>query len=382
MGRKWSESEEQFIRDNYMEMSDSELADKLDRTKNAIRNRRNKELDLKRPQSHNGKFNQGIHWNQEKVDFLKENYHDMTGHQIAEKLNCSSNGVRDKASKLGLVKNHNWTDYEILFINKVHHNGSNWTIQKIADYLDLTFDQVNNAIKTNDLSYEKQRNFSEDELSFLKNNYEDLTDSEIAEKLDRDPSFITDKRLGLGLEKTPFWSDEEVDFIKNNWEDLSDSEIAEELDRGWHGVRVKRRELGLKFDTVVDTDRHWEWESLCVSVARKVFSSEVFDNKVFQEEGLRPDIFVPEKGLVVDAKLGVYEKALEDVKKYYEIDGVENVQIWSFRSSVRDSEGVDVLERDDLVDLVDSTRLVSKLEDFGVKSSEPVVNQVSLSKVF
>lgn len=350
MGRKWSEKDEEFIRDNFTEMSDSELADKLDRSKNSIRNRRKKELGLTRPKCHSGKFNNGIYWSDEKVKFLKNNYHDMTKHEIAEKLDCSSGAVRDKASRLGLKKNHHMTDQIILFIRKIHHSNSDWTIQEIADYLDLTFHQVHNAIRRHGLTHQEQRKWTEDEVEFLKSNYQDFTDSELAERLDRCVGVIRDKRLSLGLNKTPFYSDKERDFIKNNWEDLSDYEMADKLDRSVISVRQKRRGMGLKRDTFVDTEKHWHWENTCEKIAKKLYDG-VKIQKVF-DNGLRPDIYVEPKNLVIDAKTSCY-RGLNDLKKYYDCKKVEKVVVWSMRPVKDTKNAVKVLDINDLQSKVD-----------------------------
>jgi len=115
---RWTEKEDQFLKDNYRDLSDKELADELNRSKSAIRNRRSKKLDLKRPDSHCGKFNHGIHWSEEKENFLKLNYDSMKYQEIAEKFGTSYQAVLNKACELNLVKQNVWKQKEIDFVRE------------------------------------------------------------------------------------------------------------------------------------------------------------------------------------------------------------------------------------------------------------------------
>jgi DNA-directed RNA polymerase specialized sigma24 family protein len=138
----WTEDEKEFLRENWNEMSDKKLAEELDRTKTAVVNERH-ELGIIRPETHCGKFNQGIHWTDDKIEFLKNNFSHMKWRKIADKFNTTYQAITDKARRLGLQKQDRWT---------------------------------------------------ESETEFLKNNWKDLSDHKIAQKLDRSLSEVMQKR--------------------------------------------------------------------------------------------------------------------------------------------------------------------------------------------
>lgn len=377
MGSKWTEKEENFIKENWREKSDRELSKKLDRSINAIRNRRQK-LDIRRPESHSGKFNQGIEWTKEKKEFLKENYEDMAYKEIANQLNTSTQAIKDKAARLNLEKQRRLSEDEIEFIKRHHVAESDYTIKKIAKELNLTFNQVSNAIKRYNLSYVNQEDFKDKEIKHLKHHYSEKTVDELADDLDRSWGSVMQKIQQLGLEKTPTWSNEELNFIEDNWRELSDSVIADKLDRSKLMVGRKRREMNLKYDTFVDTKNHWKWEKLCEKVASSLYGS-VETQKVFQNN-LRPDIYVEDKNLVIDAKLSVYSGAIEDVKKYYNLEDVNEVFIWSFRSYKPYSKDVSILDKNDLKNQLNDKNLVEKLDSFQLQNESPIIDQFSLEE--
>lgn len=374
--KSWDDEDYEFIRDNWREKSDAELAEALGVSINAVRNKRIKELDIARPESHSSKFNNGIHWSEDKENFLEDNYFDMTVKELSNHFNCSEQAIYDKASELNLKKLHHYTKHELEFIERVYHDGSSWSINEVGDYLNLSFSQIANAVSKYNLSFNMQKPFSDDEIEFLSNNYVDMTQMEMADKLDRHQSVVARKLSSLGLFQTPVWSESEKSFLKDNWNDLSDYELSEELGRGVVGVKEKRRELGLKYDTVIDTDSHFEWEEICVKIAEELYNNVAVQKRF--ESGLRPDIFIKSKGLVIDAKLSVYQGCLEDVQKYLSNPGVDKVVVWSYRAAYELDGVVQVFDRNDLKKKI-GDELVGLLESFDPDFKEKDVKQVSLT---
>ena len=377
----WSDEEEEFIKENWQNMSDKELADELDRSKSSVANRRNKQLGINRPESHKAKFNKGIQWTEDKEKYLKENYASTDTGKLADELDTTKIGVKTKARRLGVSKSnkHDFSGHELELIERLNRRENSWTTEDIADYLGLNYDQVSNAIKRYDLSQYSCRQFEEEELEFIRENYQDLTNEELGEELERNTAVVGAKKNELGIFETPYYSDEEEEFIRGNWRDLSDSEMADELGRGLIGVKKKRRKMGLKFDSFVGTEKHFDWERLCVDVAECFFERVVY-HKVFEGEFV-PDIFVPEKNLVIDAKWSVYEGAVEDVQKYLEIDGVETVVIWSFKNFLGGVNDVKILDRSNLVEKLDDEALKDRISSLHSESNryEKSVKQMKLS---
>lgn len=98
---RWSKKEVEFIKNNYKEMETKELAEHIDQTPRAIRNKLNRLgiylRDLKRGMKYN--------WSEEDIEFLKSNYKDMIDQEIADKLGKSKAIVCNKRLELGLKKN-------------------------------------------------------------------------------------------------------------------------------------------------------------------------------------------------------------------------------------------------------------------------------------
>jgi len=263
-----------------------------------------------------------------------------------------------------------WTDDEVKFLKENYGENGSMTAKEIADDLDRTLNSVQGKIKTENLSYTEQKSFSDKELEYLKNNYQTKTHKELAEKLDRNKQTITDQLNRMDLTKTPFYKEEEIKFIKGNWKSMSDHEMADEIDRSVVSLRKKRRSLGLKRSSFVNTEEHWTWEEACEKAAKDIYNN-VETQKVM--EGLRPDIFVPEKGLVIDAKTSCY-RGLNDLKKYKNLDQVEKVVVWSMRPVKNANNRFEVFDINDLNEMI-SFDIKEELE------AESEIKQTSIQEI-
>ena len=94
--RDWTEKEEEYLRNNYKEMMDKEIAEELDRSTDSVAGKRHRMGLWKRET-----------WSREEVKFLKENYDTMTAEEIGEKLGRSKAAVYGKAKMLRKSKNLN-----------------------------------------------------------------------------------------------------------------------------------------------------------------------------------------------------------------------------------------------------------------------------------
>lgn len=105
-----------------------------------------------------------------------------------------------------------------------------------------------------------ESSWTEEQIEFLKYNYQSMTIEEIANALNKTYSCVFSKANKLGLSKTGCknnkWSEEEIDFIKNHYKDMTTNEIAEYLNRTPKAVHVKKSRLGLKNDPIYDYDRN------------------------------------------------------------------------------------------------------------------------------
>jgi hypothetical protein len=102
--------------------------------------------------------------------------------------------------------------------------------------------------------------FAEEDIEFLKANYQNMTIEEIASALEKTYSCVFFQARKIGLSKTGCknnkWSDDEISFIKEHYQDMTTNEIAEYLNRTPKAVHVKKSRLGLKNDPIYSYDRN------------------------------------------------------------------------------------------------------------------------------
>jgi hypothetical protein len=71
--------------------------------------------------------------------------------------------------------------------------------------------------------------------------------SEVAKQLGKSEKALRDKlsQEGYAYKYDKYWSGREFKFLKDNWQTMTDKEIAEKLHRPLRGVQAQRRNLGL-----------------------------------------------------------------------------------------------------------------------------------------
>lgn len=98
--RYWTNEEVEFLKDNYYEMNTREIAEKLNRTMKSIQIKAFR-LNLEKKVKYQNQFNR---WTEEEDDFLRENWNKIMTKDIAEYLNRSINAVQLRAERSGLEK--------------------------------------------------------------------------------------------------------------------------------------------------------------------------------------------------------------------------------------------------------------------------------------
>lgn len=94
------------------------------------------------------------------------------------------------------------------------------------------------------------RKWTEDEIEFLKDNWNELRIQEIADSLDRTYTavYTKSKVLGLGSNKLEYkrvWTEEEENYLADNWGAISVKTIAKNLNRTENAILVRVARLGL-----------------------------------------------------------------------------------------------------------------------------------------
>lgn len=92
--------------------------------------------------------------------------------------------------------------------------------------------------------------WTETEVEILKNNYENIPVTDIMKLLPTrtyDAIVLKAKKLSLTsyIRRQQLYSNDEIDYIKNNWKNTSDQEMALFLHRTARAIKAMRNELGL-----------------------------------------------------------------------------------------------------------------------------------------
>lgn len=184
---QWNTTEIETLSELYPNLSYSveEIAERLNRTPASIRSTA-VQLDITR----------GVkRWKTEYDDFLKENYKKLGITQCAKVLGYSERHILRRAKELGLAKKIDfWTDEETVKLKELCN--AHFTRREIAKRLNKTVSQVCNKMERMGLS---NCWWSEDEIKFLKTNYNSKNAKEIAKQLNRTKAMIYRKASELGI---------------------------------------------------------------------------------------------------------------------------------------------------------------------------------------
>lgn len=98
--------------------------------------------------------------------------------------------------------------------------------------------------------------WTEDQLAFMVDNFNVMTNKELAVSLGMKITSVRTKLYEMGhyKMKLEYWTDEQVEFLKINYKELGDTELAEIFNQKWHKekgwskkhIEKKRRYLDLK----------------------------------------------------------------------------------------------------------------------------------------
>ncbi|OQY09293.1 MAG: hypothetical protein B6I28_03370 [Fusobacteriia bacterium 4572_132] len=141
-------------------------------------------------------------WTNEEINFLKENGEKMSAKTISNFINKGRSSIVEKRNLLGIV-----------YINK--GAGKKW---------------------------------KEEEIEFLKKNYEEMTYEELGKKISRTKSSVSRKVISLGLKKVKRknnWTQREIKFLKENISSINYNQIANKLNRSAQACRTKAHDLNL-----------------------------------------------------------------------------------------------------------------------------------------
>lgn len=139
----------------------------------------------------------------------------------------------------------NYTEEQIEYIKNNYYTK---TAKEIGDFIGKTPSQVTHiALNKLKLSKRKEKRWSDEEILFLKENYKIKTYKEIGIYLDRKESAVCAKCFDLNLYKkeTP-WTEKDYQYVRDNYMSMQTSEIADHLNRSPAAIKIKAKQMGLK----------------------------------------------------------------------------------------------------------------------------------------
>lgn len=143
--------------------------------------------------------------------------------------------------------NNDMTENDIEFLK---NNYSNMTVKELSEKLNKSCSTIYKHIVSNNLQFENREGkpWTEEEIKYLKDNYKEKTYEDIALHLKRTKQSVQGKCYGLRLIKNPQaknWTKEELDYLKENVNSKSYSEISKHINRSINAIYTKVWELQL-----------------------------------------------------------------------------------------------------------------------------------------
>lgn len=141
-----------------------------------------------------------------------------------------------------MIKIRNYTDEEIKYIENNYYR---LTVKQIAEKINKTESSVSNAVRKLGLKKQEHKIWTDKENDFLKENYMNMTNEEISIKLNRSFNSISAQMDCLGLVRNKSWTSEEEQYLIDNFKYMSHKELGEKLGRTERAVTAKCFELNL-----------------------------------------------------------------------------------------------------------------------------------------
>jgi len=207
---RWSEEDELFLTCN-VNLTYEEMADKLNRTVQSVK---------KKCQKMNFCLTtKNFRWMEADIEFLRDNYAEMTSEEIATRMGISKSSVEMKIFKLGLKKSNSktWKSDEIDYLR----SNKNLTYTELAETMGVSKGSVRFQFNKLNIKKDDKRNrWSDDEVNFLRQFGCDLTLGEISQKLHRKKELVQQKAKALSIKTKPAyfnWQQEHDDFLRMNY---------------------------------------------------------------------------------------------------------------------------------------------------------------------
>ena len=239
---RWKPVEEEYMRERYHDTSRAEMAEYLGRSIQAI-NHKLRFMGLTEQQSRP--------WEPEEIAFLRDHYGTMTCEEIADELlDRTHEAVSLKAQRIGLAKR----------IRIIDERERDWVIENLGtiSYLNMSIELdvgISQILKiAKEVGHRPRgttRLWSEADDRFIRENYRTMKGKEIAAALDRTVPAVRTRAKHLGVTKRPEtpqrrWTPKEEAIVRTQWSKKSAADIARILKRTRNSVIGKAATMGLK----------------------------------------------------------------------------------------------------------------------------------------
>lgn len=201
--------------------------------------------------------------------------------------------IISRASKLRVRRaEHVWSDDEFRLVCDEYSKGT--SIRKISEILGGKFSEAAIMTKLNKAGMKRRHVWTQDEIELLRRHYEVSTNEELVSLFPGIPlRYIQEKGRDLNLHSKAYldrkWSDTEDSYVRANYDKMTDGDIAIALSRTTRAVKWRREKLGL-FREVQDgvyeylrkylwpTNRAWRKASIQSCKYRCVVTGGKFDD--------------------------------------------------------------------------------------------------------
>lgn len=183
-------------------------------------------------------------YTQEELEYIKENYDNMTAQELAIKLNKPIGSINNATRKMGLIKqpHKSWTFDEIEYLKSSYLEK---TSEEIGKYLSRSVQSVN--AERDKLGLVRNEAWINKDIDYLISNFESMTHMEMGQVLNRTEQAVRAKCFELNLFKKELpWTDDEIKFIKDYYMEMKTSEISKILNRTMSAIELKASRMGLK----------------------------------------------------------------------------------------------------------------------------------------
>jgi len=135
-----------------------------------------------------------------------------------------------------------WKQEEIEFLKE---NFDKYTIKELANKLDVTVRVAQNMARKLGLAKHVRKAWTTEEDNYLRENYLSMTAKEMAKYLNRGLMSVQGRLQNLNLTKENMWTDEEEKFLVDNYQYMTNAAIGKILNRTESSVEKKCSKMGL-----------------------------------------------------------------------------------------------------------------------------------------